>query len=50
MNNLKGKKGYFAVKMDLGKAYDMLNSKFMEEVLKELRIPTEHYHGSYHHC
>lgn len=36
MNKLKGKKGYFAIKVDLEKAYGMLNWKFVEEVLKEL--------------
>lgn len=36
MNKLKGKKGYFTIKVDLEKEYDMLNWKFVEEVLKEL--------------
>ncbi|CAL8995128.1 unnamed protein product [Prunus brigantina] len=38
----KGKKGFFAWKIDLSKAYDRLNWKFIEYVLEELELPA-HY-------
>lgn len=39
MNKLKGKKGLFAIKVDLAKAYDKTNWKFVEKVLMELSLP-----------
>ncbi|CAK8572086.1 unnamed protein product [Lathyrus sativus] len=39
MNKLKGKNEYFTIKVDLAKAYDMLNWKYVEEVLKKMCIP-----------
>ncbi|KAI5349115.1 hypothetical protein L3X38_002002 [Prunus dulcis] len=38
----KGKKGFFAWKIDLSKAYDRLNWKFIESVLEGLELPA-HY-------
>lgn len=44
MNKLKAKKGLFSIKVDLVKAYGMLNWKFVEGVLKELCIPQHLMH------
>lgn len=42
MNILKGKnkkRGYFAIKIDLAKAYDMMSWSFMNNVLIEVGLP-----------
>lgn len=38
MNMLKGKKGYFAINIDLAKGYDMMSWPFVNNVLIELGI------------
>ncbi|XP_058727202.1 uncharacterized protein LOC131598638 [Vicia villosa] len=39
MSKKKGKKGYFAIKIDLAKAYDKINWKFIWRVLTEIGLP-----------
>jgi hypothetical protein len=39
MNKMTGKKGYFAIKVDLAKAYDMLRWDFILSTLQEVGIP-----------
>lgn len=39
MHKLKGKRGYFTIKVDLTKTYDKMNRQFFEKVLMELRLP-----------
>jgi hypothetical protein len=39
MNKLSGKKGYFAIKVDLSKAYDKLSWEFIWRILSEIKIP-----------
>lgn len=39
MNKLKGKAGYFVLKVDLTKACDKLNWSFLEKVLIEVGLP-----------
>jgi hypothetical protein len=39
MHNMKGKKAYFAIKVDLSKAYDKLNWEFIWRILQEIGIP-----------
>ncbi|XP_055960701.1 uncharacterized protein LOC126667366 [Mercurialis annua] len=40
MRNKKGKESWFAIKVDLEKAYDCLNWKFIEDTLTDVGIPT----------
>lgn len=39
MKILKGKNGFFAIKVDLAKAYDMINWNFSSNILIEVGIP-----------
>ncbi|PNX66791.1 ribonuclease H, partial [Trifolium pratense] len=39
MNNMKGKVGYFAIKVELSKAYDRLNWSFIYHTLVEVGYP-----------
>jgi hypothetical protein len=39
MHKMTGKIGYFAIKVDLSKAYDMLGWDFIEHILVEVGIP-----------
>lgn len=39
MNKMRGKKGYFAIKVDLEKAYDRLRWSFVHGILKEVGLP-----------
>lgn len=39
MRNLKQKKGYLAIKIDLEKAYDRVNWKFLLGCLQEINLP-----------
>lgn len=39
MNKLKGNNGFFAIKVDLAKDYDIMKWSYVYEVLKELNIP-----------
>lgn len=41
MHKLKSKNGFFAIKVDLAKAYDKMNWKFVEKVLMELSLPQQ---------
>jgi hypothetical protein len=38
---MKGGIGYFAIKVDLSKAYDMLNWDFLWRILIELQLPDD---------
>jgi len=40
MKRMKGKNGFFMIKVDLSKAYDKLNWTFISNFLTELNIPT----------
>lgn len=39
MNEMKGKNGFFAIKIDLSKAYDKLSLEFIWRVLEEIKLP-----------
>jgi hypothetical protein len=39
MQKMKGKKGYFAIKVDLAKAYDKLGWEFVWRILSEIKLP-----------
>ncbi|XP_061367124.1 uncharacterized protein LOC133310245 [Gastrolobium bilobum] len=39
MHRMKGKKGFFSIKIDLEKAYDKLSWKFIRSVLEDLQFP-----------
>ncbi|MCH90084.1 putative non-LTR retrolelement reverse transcriptase, partial [Trifolium medium] len=39
MNRMSGKTGYFAIKVDLAKAYDMLRWDFIHKTLQEVGLP-----------
>lgn len=39
MNKMKGKRGFFAIKVDLSKAYDKLSLEFIWRVLEEINLP-----------
>ncbi|XP_061350333.1 uncharacterized protein LOC133295506 [Gastrolobium bilobum] len=39
MNRMKGKMGFFTIKIDLEKAYDKMSWKFIYKVLSEINIP-----------
>lgn len=39
MNKMTGKKSFFAIKVDLLKAYDKLSSEFIWKVLEEIKFP-----------
>jgi hypothetical protein len=39
MNKMKGRKGYFAIKVDLSKAYDKLSWEFIWRTLSEIKLP-----------
>lgn len=41
MNRLKSKMGYFAIKVDLAKAYDNLSWNFIHMMLLEIGLPME---------
>lgn len=41
MQKKKGKKGFFAIKIDLTKAYDKLNWEFIWHILEEIEIPKD---------
>lgn len=41
MNRCRGKSGYFVMKVDLAKAYDMMNQSFASKVLMEIGIPNK---------
>jgi hypothetical protein len=41
MNKMIGRKGYFAIKVDLTKAYDMLRWDFITNTLQEVGIPDD---------
>jgi hypothetical protein len=41
MSKMTGKVGYFAIKVDLSKAYDRLNWNFIAHILMEVGYPTE---------
>lgn len=41
MNNMKGKKSLFGIKVDLAKAYDRMSWEFVNEVLIEAGFPLE---------
>lgn len=41
MNKMTGRKGYFAIKVDLTKAYDMLRWDFISNILQEVGIPDD---------
>lgn len=39
LHKMKGKVGYFAIKVDLSKAYDKINWSFIENTLLEVGLP-----------
>jgi hypothetical protein len=39
MNNVKGKVGYFAIKFDLAKLYDMLSWLYINLTLQQVEVP-----------
>lgn len=39
MHRLNGKQGYFLMKVDLAKAYDMMNMSFVRKVFMEISFP-----------
>lgn len=39
MKKVRGKKGYFSIKLDLAKAYDNISQSFVEKILDEASIP-----------
>jgi hypothetical protein len=39
MIKMKGRKGFFAIKVDLSKAYDKLSWEFIWRILTELKLP-----------
>jgi len=39
MNKMTGKKGYFVIKVDLAKAYDMISWDFISRILSEINFP-----------
>jgi hypothetical protein len=39
MNKMTGTVGYFAIKVDLSKAYDMMRWDFVEYMLREVGLP-----------
>lgn len=41
MNRLKGRKGFFVMKVDLPKAYGMMNWNFVNKVLMEIGFPNK---------
>jgi hypothetical protein len=41
MNKMNGKKGAFAIKVDLAKAYDKISWEFIWRILMEIKIPKE---------
>jgi hypothetical protein len=41
MSKMTGKMGYFAIKVDLAKAYDRLNWRFIHHVLQEVGYPED---------
>lgn len=41
MGKVKGRKSFFAIKVDLNKAYDRLNWNFIWRILMEVQIPEE---------
>lgn len=36
---VRGKQGYFVIKVNLAKAYDMLRWSFIEDIMKEVGFP-----------
>lgn len=42
MNKLQGNKCFFAIIVDLAKAYNMMNWKFINSVIMEVQIPDKH--------
>ena len=41
MRNKKGKKGWMVIKVDLEKAYDRLDWRFLKDTLKEISLSTK---------
>lgn len=41
MRNMKGKKGFFAIKVDLSKAYNKLSCDFIWRFLEEIKLPQQ---------
>jgi hypothetical protein len=41
MHKMKGKKGAFAIKVDLAKAYDKLSWEFIWRILNEIKLPNK---------
>ncbi|XP_061371160.1 uncharacterized protein LOC133313766 [Gastrolobium bilobum] len=39
MSRMRGKRGFFAIKIDLEKAYDRISWRFIREVLTEIKLP-----------
>lgn len=48
MNKMRGKTGFFAIKVDLAKAYDRLRWSFIHEVLLEIGFPSSLIHVIMH--